>query len=568
MDRDRWIQLRKTLQELEFISGLEGEEDSRSKRNLAQAFLEDKLIPETEVAAPLIILISGGTNTGKSSLLNWIISREVSAVSALARGTKSPVMCGSNVSLETIEQAWRKYRFQTMTHPEDSLAETDQQIVLLSQTHPFPPEGCIIVDSPDFDSNFIRNRIWAEQLLRFCDAVILTVTPEKYHDEAVMEHLRSAHKLGKSVIGVFNKCEDETALDDFKILVRSCTGENTPVLSIHRMKMDRASVPEAADQLKKYFTEMLQTRSNIKINSIRGSRLELERCLNFLSSRIREESQYISDIHRSLNDLKENAVLWYRTELKKDKFVEIDIVFQRLLQQYRIRIIEDVYDAMKKGTKVAWRTFTRLIPGIKAKSESPEVQRLAREQERANIAVNMVSAEIHNLEKKVPQPMVHLVKKWVSSWYMAYLRPDPEPFLAQSKKHVDVWIETETANIAEKVKAYPNTRRFLMIIKASVQIGFGVIGAYVMGGFNPSDLIVGPALERLMSVLVEAGYGRTYFLRKRTALLDMRCQMLRDFLETSVIQSLRDQIPRREHEEVLKRIQEFSGMAGKKEKKA
>jgi len=227
------------------IHGIDGGNRVEDLQSRLINLLQDKLEPEAGMDLPLVLIISGGTNVGKSSLMNWILGEEVSAVSNLARGTKTPVICGRKHDLDRLTTEWCEAGIKIITASDlsTSLQENSQFKVVAKETSGFPPDGCLMVDSPDFDSTHLGNQIWSRKLLFACDALLLTVTPEKYNDEAVVNFLESARQMQRSVIAVFNKNESDEAFIDFKQSLPMKTGSEIPVFTIPRHQAFPLSLP-------------------------------------------------------------------------------------------------------------------------------------------------------------------------------------------------------------------------------------------------------------------------------------------------------------------------------------
>ena len=91
-----------SLHSLRFMGEGSYREDAEASKIRILGLYRDKIVQELKVLRPLVTVVSGGTNVGKSTLVNGLTTEEVTTVSVLARGTKTPVICGTEHTLSLI----------------------------------------------------------------------------------------------------------------------------------------------------------------------------------------------------------------------------------------------------------------------------------------------------------------------------------------------------------------------------------------------------------------------------------------------------------------------------------
>ncbi len=120
-----------------------------------------------------VLVLAGGTGVGKSSVLNALAGREISAARATRPTTERPVAW--------IAESRRAEMAPLLTwlgvgpvvgHAEDALANV------------------AVLDLPDFDSVRTENRAVVDELLPRVDALAWVLDPEKYDDERFHQYLR------------------------------------------------------------------------------------------------------------------------------------------------------------------------------------------------------------------------------------------------------------------------------------------------------------------------------------------------------------------------------------------
>jgi energy-coupling factor transporter ATP-binding protein EcfA2 len=157
----------------------------RSRRSVAQ--LDDYVLPRLDrLDAPLLAVIGGSTGAGKSTLVNSLLGRVVTAPGVIRPTTRSPVL---------------------VHHPEDAAWFASDAILpglarsggsaqdartLQVVSEPTLPRGLAILDAPDIDSVVAENRALAAQLLAAADLWLFVTTAARYADAVPWDYLRAA----------------------------------------------------------------------------------------------------------------------------------------------------------------------------------------------------------------------------------------------------------------------------------------------------------------------------------------------------------------------------------------
>ena len=166
------------------------------------------LVPRArDAAAPLVVVLLGSTGSGKSSLLNALAGRAVSAAGVLRPTTRRPVV---------------------LAHPEDAgedlLPGMTARGALDVVTDPDARRGVVLVDAPDFDSVERENRALAVELLEAADLVVVTTTATRYADQVPWAVLERARQRGVPLLAVLNRMppdagDAQAVLADYRNLV-------------------------------------------------------------------------------------------------------------------------------------------------------------------------------------------------------------------------------------------------------------------------------------------------------------------------------------------------------------
>lgn len=199
--------------------------------------LRYKLIPHLADGGCLVVAVAGGTNSGKSTLFNLLLRRQVSAIVNTAAATRHPVLAaGPRRAAECREgRLVPEFSVQPIETPEDATNPAIDADVLLLAELPDLPDDRVYLDTPDVDSIDKRNWTLAEHVRAAGDVLVAVVTGEKYRDDRVVAFFREAAASGRHVIPLMNKANP---VDNFAVarqqLKDFCqdTGIDTPCFVI------------------------------------------------------------------------------------------------------------------------------------------------------------------------------------------------------------------------------------------------------------------------------------------------------------------------------------------------
>lgn len=140
--------------------------------------------------AAFVLALAGGTGVGKSSLLNALAGRTVSAVRAVRPTTDEPIAWVADARRDELAPllGWLGVR-HVAAHADDDLA------------------GIAILDLPDMDSVRTEHRATVDALLPRIDAVAWVLDPEKYDDARLHGYLREMAPHAARLRFILNKAD-------------------------------------------------------------------------------------------------------------------------------------------------------------------------------------------------------------------------------------------------------------------------------------------------------------------------------------------------------------------------
>ncbi|MGO9294205.1 MAG: GTPase [Streptosporangiaceae bacterium] len=181
-----------------------GADEARAQRRTLLSQIDDYLLPRLrQSGAPILVALVGSTGAGKSTLMNSVVGRPVSATGIRRPTTNSPVLAchpgemhwfAENVFLPTLPRV----RQQGLAMPgRDGL-------LVLAAAEGMPP-GVALLDTPDIDSVVQAHREFAHQFLDASDLWLFMTSARRYADAAVWELLQQARDRSAALSVVLSR---------------------------------------------------------------------------------------------------------------------------------------------------------------------------------------------------------------------------------------------------------------------------------------------------------------------------------------------------------------------------
>ena len=172
--------------------------DARAERVKLLSQIDDYLLPRLrQSGAPILVALVGSTGAGKSTLMNSLVGKQVSATGIRRPTTNSPVLAchpddtrwfAENVFLPTLPRVRQQ-----------GLAMPGRDGLLVLAASEGMPRGVAVLDTPDIDSVVQAHRDFAHQFLDASDLWLFVTTARRYADAAVWEMLQDARDRGAAL---------------------------------------------------------------------------------------------------------------------------------------------------------------------------------------------------------------------------------------------------------------------------------------------------------------------------------------------------------------------------------
>lgn len=283
-DRDllaRVSALRDEVERSRLTLDLPSTQAARTERTALLDQLDDYVIPRlSSIDAPLLAVVGGSTGSGKSTLVNSILRREVSRSGVLRPTTTSPVLIHHPDDERWFRDARVLPSLARVTG--DERREPQPGTVRLTPSQTLPP-GMAILDAPDIDSVVSANRELAAQLLSAADLWLFVTTAARYADAIPWGLLRQAAERGTAVAIVLDRV-DRPAMTEVRShlieMLREQHLETAPVFTVPETDLVDGLIPEADIQrLRGWLTALAgdqRARTMIIRQTLQGALRSLE----------------------------------------------------------------------------------------------------------------------------------------------------------------------------------------------------------------------------------------------------------------------------------------------------
>lgn len=344
---------------------------------------------------PRIICLMGGTGTGKSTLFNSLAGRKISDV-----GTRRPY------TLQAVIHVHADWAEQLKSCPFLKDNQSDAKLVTYSDSR---PDAAILVDTPDFDSVEVSNRVIAENFFIISDTMLFVTSQEKYADLAGRKITEMAREWAKNTVFVMNKVASEAAYSDF---VRSLGVHGFPIepIRVERLGYSPDLIPGLPDR--PGFHELLYDPSHAEQAKIRPEELDRLRSravlsLDDLDSALIEQLRRIDSVNRrirgTLADVSHELGLQLDAIVTEDLEGQIRGRLQSLLRKYDILFVPRML--VRNAVREVVGAIADLFAGSQHKSGATDRDIRLEDLEQARSAVRLKPLEsaVAVLNRKVAE---------------------------------------------------------------------------------------------------------------------------------------------------------------------
>nr|PLB81213.1 hypothetical protein CYJ21_03280 [Actinomyces sp. UMB0138] len=542
------LQLRDALSALRFEMDLATQ--WRPARDGLVHRLDDHIIPRTRnLDAPLLGVIGGSTGAGKSTIINALVGREVSASSVIRPTTRRPLLLhaktdGRWFADQRILPSLARVRVEADAAPTPAEVKEAWTSIEIRECDSLQ-EGLALLDAPDIDSVVDDNRRLANQLLSAADLWVFVTTAARYADAKAWEVLDEAARRDIAVAVVLNRLPAaqgaQIEADLRSHLAESSLGE-APVFQIPELALEQGKLPA------QYVAE-LKTWLNTLASDAASRSAIAKRTLKGAIGELLERTQMVIGGAKDQDDAREHAISDIETARVdaldgiEDATADGTLLRGEVLARWQDIVGTSDFFRSLENQISHWRD--RLWNALRGKPAPVEPVEEALEDGLASIVVD-----------KAEQAREQVALRWSNRAETrnlgAQLSPLDEQVLVEKGAYlVRQWQRSLLTRLREQSDSKKTTARIL-------SIGVNVLGVALMlvifastGGLTGAELGVAGGTAVVAQRLLEAVFGdqavRTMAREAREDLLSRVAELL-DF----VLADAYDAIPEAEPIEPLR----------------
>jgi energy-coupling factor transporter ATP-binding protein EcfA2 len=262
--------LRASLSSLAFPLPVPSAAPARVTAAALLAQVDDYLLPRcARLDAPLLVVVTGPTGAGKSTMINSLVRAPASAAGVLRPTTRAPVLV-----CHPADAAWfRRGSLLGGLARTSGPAAGPEQLQLV--TAPALPRGCAFLDTPDIDSVVAANREASARLQAVADLWLFVTTGTRYADAVPWEVLRTARQRGTAVAMLLNRVAGDAGQEVAGHLTEMMTGfelADVPLFVVPETRADgQGLLPEPVVVPVRQWFETLAADEETREKTVRGT---------------------------------------------------------------------------------------------------------------------------------------------------------------------------------------------------------------------------------------------------------------------------------------------------------
>ncbi len=499
-----------------------GSRSARAAQAALTGQIDDYLLPRLrELDAPLLAVFGGSTGAGKSTLVNSLIGRTVSATGVLRPTTTTPILVTSPREIRWFETD-RVLPGLARSTGKMEAGSTGLHLVADADV----PAGMAYLDAPDIDSVVKSNREMATQLLAAADLWLFVTTAGRYADAVPWSYLRQARERSTALALVLNRVPPE-ALDEvpghLKEMLRKEGLDETVVLTVPEVPLEDGRIPHGALQPVRSWLDALAADAEARAQTVLKT---LTGALDSLPPRVEEIARQMEEQIAAAADLAGDARRVYGQAVEEAEEVLSGGTLLRSEVLARWHEFIGTGDVMKSLQNTIGRIGDRIKDVVTGRP--PVAHEVQTEVERSIETVVLSVAD-------------RAVERTVAAWKMSSQGESliaagaaPQQSSAQLRASVEGEVRAWQSTVMELVREQGPARR---AAGRAVSFGVNAAGAALMlvvfahsGGLTGGEVVIAGGTAAVSQRLLEAIFGeeavRTLAARAKADLVKRLTRLL------------------------------------------
>ncbi len=492
---------------------------------LAHASLLKLELNQTFPDHPLQISILGPTQSGKSTLLNFLTNSNSAGVSALAGYTVHAHAFAIDMDIDNVEWAERIFiGFEAVQAAKLDPKNFHQYTIELCKSKKLKKLApCVLWDTPDFDSvESYGYRSAVLHTLALSDLIILVLSREKYADKSVWDLIELATPLNKPMLVCINKLDSSSAdavPESFRQRYSQYNSKHTipTVISIPFVKNLDTHASGLTEQIrKKIINELKRLAKKIDRKQQKASTYDfIQHYWQPLTGPVIAEHAATKKWQNLINGTLEGA----ESQFKRDYLnhpENYDTFKKTLAQLLMLLEIPGIAQPLVKVRRVITWPMRRILKlGSSYISSSEQTTKETNETMEQTVLNNTCNNALISLITQIDQQQES--SKELKQWWQTLgqtLFENKDRLASEFDNNISIYqagfqlqIENAAEVLYQNLEQQPKTLNSLRAARATADAA-AVVLALKTGGIGINDLLLAPAMLSVTSMLTESALGR------------------------------------------------------------
>jgi hypothetical protein len=529
----------------------------------ARALLDGRILPllsDPSDRDPGHVVLFGGTNGGKSTVSNLLLGGEAAAMDTLARHTQLPEAFHPGEDVAFLDAFPSRLPGYARYAPGSAPRRTDEALraggfepgVVLT---PHAPGPFVVWDTPDVSTEegmrFLPGVI---DVLGLADLVLFVVTKESYADHRGRLLRTMVLDAGIPALVVVNKFDGGTTLlDDVRRKVagvaEGAAGDHPavgpdrvhPLPSVsgtdELQRLRALADTDAARALVARVRAEVATPAHDRVPRVRTMLAYLDRnrddLLLPLADEVAMSKRWQKVVAQAQIDL---LAAYRRSYLDGQRYDEFNLAVARFLDLLELpgpgRMVSRAASLIRKPMRAAMSgvrsAFGGGSPAAPGGHERPAVD------EAVDRFLAAVRGRAESLSQEDPHPRWRALSATLLDPEFAAARHQAvDAAYPEYRQRVDQAVARRSRKLLDMVEKRPNVRRALQGSKLVLDAA-ATVSVVLVGGLDPSDLVIAPLVAPVLRILLEA-IGHEHMEGEKRALKDEQLAALGETLARAVI---------------------------------
>lgn len=538
--------------------------------------IQPALLPGWLTTDPVHVVMFGGTNSGKSTVLNVLLGRAAAGMSYRARFSQHPQAfrpdCMGSGFLDNYPTRFAGYeRFVDQDPPrrtDKELRQAGYRYALAvidpqhrdSQAIVSPAAQAVFWDIPDFSTEEALVYMPAVlDAIGLADLLVMTVTKENYADHRGNLLRAMVCASGVPMRVVANKLEDDTRLlDDIRMKLADSDDGTCRIADDHlhplphvreadeQARLARLVFDPGATELRSAVAEDVATGPALKTRALAGAVRYLARHLDDLLAPLQAEIAVGQRWHAVVDRTtrREFYDRYRRDYLDGEKYVDFNQTLVKLLDMLEVPGIGPIISAISKGLKAISSaivgTFVNTIRSLFSGKTEPTLRSPERDVVAAAFEqwLQALRNEAQILAERREHPAWAAIVQQLSNYqFVTDLAQRIGSAYVDYRERMDAITSERARALYETIRGKPALLHTLRTVKLGLDAGTTslVIASH---GLNWTDAVIGPLVIPVQRLLLEYGLER-YMDVQKARLKQEQIDALTEMIDTHMVAPVR-----------------------------